>query len=830
MSKNLEELKKEAEKIKMESDNDRSAIENIGRKLGLSQDEIEGMMNGKNPIDSSKFSEESKDDTRPVFNMPDDIDTEAGHFEKVNHDTDDEHEPTGDKESRKSLTELKKELEKLRLDYFKKAKDENKIKLLSKALLHKITKGKFKPDYINAKSTHDQKKQEYNGARYAEKAKALEEDLFKTKEEKERELADFKAGLSTETSVEIAQMDNFRAQALSEAKQELREKALKATIPLVATWKVVKGTYQTVGAIDKKLFHRGRILIDKRGEKPANADDLNRQAKVNDDQIEKLEIALKNEKIPEEKDRLKKEIKSLKDMSKELKDQAKGEIIYQYRLGQLVRSAALFAAGGGLVGGGAGVAMLGLKVVRSISIGILGASALAYNERALQSKLHEIKTSKEKLESEFAGRTREEDYVLGMEQLKKRELMTKIGRNAMKVVIAGFMIGANYASAYGENHLHDYVKEVYSTGDTVETTNTESTKTDPNENSGGTKTEENSEPTTEKVEEVIKTPEASDEMIKNVETIVSGEGSLATIDELKEKLSAQFQDPSQAPAHIRHIIETDKYTLGKEWGLFNPDDPSGKESAMMLKGSKITMDKNWNITLHNIGKGDTVLSGEGAKVYSGEMFNSNSQENGGVTKLGEGEVNIDEVSEEQEGYTKLGGEENIYQNKDGIDPNNPDKAPYADGLPVDKNELNKTVWEKGDIKIRSGAYEDANGNIVRLDGKEVTLGADHKIYVDGVVSEYLTDELNLEKDKLLDKTFGRMFGWSNDGAKSPEWRRLQNYNMDTLKNPPTEGFLSEREDNFIKKLLKVAQRNGVDYHGKTASQLVEAIAINELGK
>lgn len=329
--------------------------------------------------------------------------------------------------------------------------------------------------------------------------------------------------------------------------------------------------------------------------------------------------------------------------------------------------------------------------------------------------------------------------------------------------------------------------------------------------------------------ESVKTPEGK----VLFETKVSSGGSIATLQNLKDQLATQYQGVPQdkIPANISHILNTNSTELAKEWGLFDPDNKSGEESAMMLKGSNISVDNKGNVTLHNIGKGDTVLSGEGAKVYSGEMFDSDHQTTeAGATKLGEGEVDINQIPEGEEGYTKLTeGEVDINQNPEGLDPNNLDKAPYADGLPVDENELNKTVWEKNDIKIRSGAYEDASGNIVRLEGKDVTLGADHKIYVDGIVSEELTDKLNLEKSKLLDKTFTTMFGWSNDGAKSPEWLRLQKYDMGTLKNPPTEGFLNDRENNFVKKLLKQAAKTGIDYHGKTASQLVEEIAIKKLG-
>lgn len=481
-------------------------------------------------------------------------------------------------------------------------------------------------------------------------------------------------------------------------------------------------------------------------------------------------------------------------------------------------------------GGGAAVAGAwgGAKILRSASGAIVGES-MAYaigkmsTSEANKSKEFGIDSSKNNLgnlnwdENTFTHVKNQYQAVLNqhanrMNSVRKKQMAAKI--------IAGGL--TTFALNYEDAFMHKPSSEDIWGNKEVDN----GTGTTKNENSGDTKSSDNKGSSTGKAEQVTKTPEASDEVIKNVETEVSSEGSIATVDELKEKLRAQFQDPSKAPAHIRHIIETDKYTLSKEWGLFNPDDPSGKESAMMLKGSNITMDKNWNIILHNVGKGDTVLSGEGAQAYTGEMFNSDHQATeGGATKLTEGEVDINQIPEGEDGYTKLTeGEVDINQNPEDLD-----KAPYADGLPVDENELNKTFWKKENINIKGNAYEDANGNIVRLEGKEVALGADHKIYVDGIVSKELTEELDLEKNKILDNATVRFFGWSGDGAKSAEWLKLQNYDMETLKNPPTDNFFSNKEEKFISKLLKFAKRNDVDYHGKTASQLVEEIALKKLG-
>jgi hypothetical protein len=52
--------------------------------------------------------------------------------------------------------------------------------------------------------------------------------------------------------------------------------------------------------------------------------------------------------------------------------------------------------------------------------------------------------------------------------------------------------------------------------------------------------------------------------------------------------------------------------------------------------------------------------------------------------------------------------------------------------------------------------------------------------------------------------------------------------MDKLANPGYD-FANTREERLIKHLVKLASREGIDYGGKTATQLVDALAIKNLG-
>lgn len=176
----------------------------------------------------------------------------------------------------------------------------------------------------------------------------------------------------------------------------------------------------------------------------------------------------------------------------------------------------------------------------------------------------------------------------------------------MKVVIVGLMVGGNIASAQIENNLlAEGGTNIEDHTNTPEKNHDNSSNTPEEEGKIGR--DDRNGLGTGKNEDIIKVD-------------VSERGAIATIENLKSQLKLQYPNINDAPENIKHILNTNSVTLSQEWGMFNPDEV--KESAMMLKGSTITVDQNGNITLHNLGKGDTVLSGGGAEKYSGNMFDS----------------------------------------------------------------------------------------------------------------------------------------------------------------------------------------------------------------
>jgi energy-converting hydrogenase Eha subunit A len=188
------------------------------------------------------------------------------------------------------------------------------------------------------------------------------------------------------------------------------------------------------------------------------------------------------------------------------------------------------------------------------------------------------------------------------------------------------------------------------------------------------------------------------------EVPASENGALQTVLDLKKALTSQFPDPSLAPANIQHILNTDHIELTKEFGLYDPNAVNGNESAMMLSGSTVEVGPDGTITLHNFGKGDTILSslkeGEAIK-YHDQMFDANRTVHNMPNKVAGvnaeidiskspemnsvGEININKVPD-----INGGGEIVINKIPDGVEPDRAEidinKIPKGT-VPYDPNQV-----------------------------------------------------------------------------------------------------------------------------------------------
>lgn len=432
----------------------------------------------------------------------------------------------------------------------------------------------------------------------------------------------------------------------------------------------------------------------------------------------------------------------------------------------------LRATTGALVGEGAAYAvgkMATGEINRAKESGIDSSKNVLENLNWDENTFNHAKNQYQQTLSEHAGR---------MNSIKKKQMYTKILAGGLTT------FALNYEDAFiHKPSMHDLFGKGAPVDEAIKaTTNTAETVT----NTAETATQA---PATE---------------VFNVQ--VSSEGAIRTVEDLKEKLATQFPNKSIAPANIQHILNTNATELSKEWGLFNPDDASGKESATMLKGSTVTLDSKGNITLHNLGKGDTILSGEGAKVYGDEMFDSDhNANNGGSTRLteGGGKVNINEIP----GEHLTEGSVNINEI--------PGENSVGDNLSLEK-EINNIPQSVRDAIVPGSATGASTDVVENIQNQGINLNG-HSV-----------EEFNAERIAVLDKSYSRWFSTSGAVAKSAEWDHLQNQSMDKLANPGYD-FANTREERLIKHLVKLASREGIDYGGKTATQLVDALAIKNLG-
>ncbi|MFA7000356.1 MAG: hypothetical protein WC241_04570 [Candidatus Paceibacterota bacterium] len=113
----------------------------------------------------------------------------------------------------------------------------------------------------------------------------------------------------------------------------------------------------------------------------------------------------------------------------------------------------------------------------------------------------------------------------------------------------------------------------------------------------------------------------------NVEaTALHGKGAIATLRELQHNLKVEYgNDLDNAPASVKHILNTDAHKLAEEYGMYKPGQDA--ESAFIKSGSSFKVDANGNVTYHEVGvKTDINLEkGTDIKVntqYAGKMFDS----------------------------------------------------------------------------------------------------------------------------------------------------------------------------------------------------------------
>ncbi|MFA6392785.1 MAG: hypothetical protein WCW54_01720 [Candidatus Paceibacterota bacterium] len=316
-------------------------------------------------------------------------------------------------------------------------------------------------------------------------------------------------------------------------------------------------------------------------------------------------------------------------------------------------------AAGGVYAGIAGLA--GLKFGASMAIGFgVGhlAKGIDWAKKGADLKFKENQDQeKSRLENEFAtGKIDVEEYEKGIEIIENEEkkrarnrMLLKAGTGGLLALAAGY--GSYTAMGLGVEHMgngvHNGVDAI--TGPDISHTPTSSTiehiKTPsipdhprPPLANAGTNPETGFKI---KYPFPIKTPEADNlppgthgvlklhENIvhSNIEaTALHGKGAIATLRELQHNLKVEYgNDLDNAPASVKHILNTDAHKLAQEYGMYKPGQDA--ESAFIKSGSSFKVDANGNVTYHEVGMKTDINLEKGAEIkvntqYEGKMFDS----------------------------------------------------------------------------------------------------------------------------------------------------------------------------------------------------------------
>lgn len=104
------------------------------------------------------------------------------------------------------------------------------------------------------------------------------------------------------------------------------------------------------------------------------------------------------------------------------------------------------------------------------------------------------------------------------------------------------------------------------------------------------------------------------------EQAVGARGAIGAIDDLQERVTAQYGD--NIPEHLKAFMGMKPEKLAQEWGFYHPGEDA--ESAVILRGAKFEIDENGQI-LFESNDGQMVHLG-GAEKFAGKFFDAGHHE------------------------------------------------------------------------------------------------------------------------------------------------------------------------------------------------------------
>lgn len=96
-------------------------------------------------------------------------------------------------------------------------------------------------------------------------------------------------------------------------------------------------------------------------------------------------------------------------------------------------------------------------------------------------------------------------------------------------------------------------------------------------------------------------------------TALHGQGAISTLRELQHNLKTEYgNNLENAPASVKHILNTDPNQLAKEYGMYKPGQDA--ESAFIKSGSSFKVDNAGNVTYHEIGGHSDITLEKGSEI------------------------------------------------------------------------------------------------------------------------------------------------------------------------------------------------------------------------
>lgn len=304
---------------------------------------------------------------------------------------------------------------------------------------------------------------------------------------------------------------------------------------------------------------------------------------------------------------------------------------------KLLLSTAIFAGAGaaGFIGVGAGLgAATGVRLARGIFS--MGASALAakgidrYNKKGNEAFQSGQEAKLAFLKNQFGeGQISQEEYEKQSEDIEAENRKRARNQALLKAGV-GIAIGAGVGAltsyemgGMGSHHVENTQNNI---ADTTHLAKGDSTLID--QDTTTTPIEQTAEPIeAEQIPPVIQ-PHASIEAI-----VGKGDGAIRTIEDLQDKLRAEYPEGAERPASVQHILDTKADKLAIEYGMFKPGE--AEESAMFKVGGKFSVDESGNVSYQETADGSATILEKGTdakvtEVYKGDMFDSDRGHNMGT--------------------------------------------------------------------------------------------------------------------------------------------------------------------------------------------------------